>query len=92
MIAFESLASQIPSNWAELFLAATVVRNIDVKSLLTDALMTFPRVRLPLQLPKPLTLVRDLLALTPIQFYNTNMPPQVMDACEIIRMRFQRDE
>lgn len=92
MPAFESLASTVPSGWAEAFLITSLIRDFDRKALLSSALSTFPRVVTPVQLPDDLVTIGDLLNLPSSAFYHLELMPHVMDAMEIIRGRYDSDE
>ncbi|KAG5464442.1 hypothetical protein LSCM1_00629 [Leishmania martiniquensis] len=90
--AFDSLASRIPSAWAEAFLTLSVLRDLDTKMLLQNALMAFPRIQAPVKLPGFLSTVGDLLNMTASAFSQLQVAPFVMDACALIRTRYGTDE
>ncbi|EPY19027.1 hypothetical protein STCU_09665 [Strigomonas culicis] len=90
--AYEALAKRIPQHWATAFLVLSLLRTFDHKCPLTDALVSFPRVQLPIFLPPTLQRVGDLLALSRKELYDVpSIPPHALDACELIRSRFKTD-
>lgn len=90
--AFDCLANRVPSQWAEAFLTLSSLRDLDTKMPLREALLAFPRVDEPLQLPDYLQRVGDLLNLTAPAFAQLSVSPFVMDACSLIRARCELDE
>ena len=90
--AFDSLALRVPPQWAEAFLTLSSLRNFDTKMPLREALLAFPYVKEPLVLPDYLQRVGDLLNLTAPAFAQLNAAPFVVDACSIIRARYELDE
>lgn len=90
--AFDSLAIRVPPQWAEAFLTLSSLRDLDTKMLLREALLAFPRVEEPVVLPDYLQRVGDLLNLTAPAFAQLSVAPFVMDACSIIRARYELDE
>ncbi|CCW63279.1 unnamed protein product [Phytomonas sp. EM1] len=90
--AFESLLASIPSRWAEAILVTSQLRNFDTKAFLKDVLMTFPRIKPPIQLPDGVQRVGDLLKMPQTLFYHFHWLPHVLNTCEIIRARFDFDE
>ncbi|KPA81740.1 hypothetical protein ABB37_04031 [Leptomonas pyrrhocoris] len=90
--AFDSLAIRVPPQWAEVFLTLSSLRDLDTKMPLREALLAFPRVEEPVKLPDYLRCVGDLLNLTAPAFAKLNVLPFVVDACSIIRARYELDE
>ncbi|CAG9584149.1 conserved hypothetical protein [Leishmania major strain Friedlin] len=90
--AFDSLAARVPPQWAEAFLTLSVLRDLDTKMLLTNALMAFPHIEAPVRLPGFLNTVGDLLSLTASAFMQLQVTPFVMNACSLIRTRYGTDE
>lgn len=90
--AFELLARRVPSRWAEAFLAVTVLRNLDLSTPLENVLLMFPKVNATATtLPASLRTVGSLLTMPTKLFHGLNISPRVMDACEIIRNRYELD-
>ncbi|TPP48723.1 A distinct subfamily of CDD/CDA-like deaminases protein [Leishmania donovani] len=90
--AFDSLAARVPPRWAEAFLTLSVLRDLDTKMQLSNALMAFPRIEAPVRLPGFLNTVGDLLNLTASAFMQLQVAPFVMNACSLIRARYGTDE
>lgn len=90
--AFELLASKVPCAWAEAFLIVSTLRNLDRKSALAEVLDTFPRIHSPVKLPAEMCTVGALLDTPSLNFYRMDILPHVMNACEIIRSRYEMDE
>ncbi|CAJ1038692.1 putative A distinct subfamily of CDD/CDA-like deaminase [Leishmania utingensis] len=91
-VAFDSLAARVPPQWAEAFLTLSVLRDLDTKMPLQSALMAFPRIEAPVELPVYLNTVGDLLNLTASAFVQLPVAPFVMDVCSLIRARYGTDE
>ncbi|KPI90547.1 hypothetical protein ABL78_0307 [Leptomonas seymouri] len=90
--AFDSLSIRVPPRWAEAFLTLSSLRDLDTKMPLREALLGFPHVEEPLLLPNYLQRVGDLLNLTAPAFTLLNVAPFVIDACSIIRARYELAE
>lgn len=90
--AFDSLAARVPPRWAEAFLTLSALRDLDTKMPLASAVLAFPRVDAPVQLPPFLRTVGDLLNLTGPAFAQLPVAPFVMDACALLRARGGSDE
>ncbi|CCW70012.1 unnamed protein product, partial [Phytomonas sp. Hart1] len=90
--AFESLLANIPPCWAEAILITSQLRKLDTEALLEDVLQTFPRVRPRPDLPAGVQRVGDLLQMSLAGFYHFPWHPHVLNACDIIRARFDLNE